>query len=166
MIKVLFVCLGNICRSPLGEGAFRHLVTQHGLEDRFLIDSAGTGNWHIGAPPHADSQRVALARGMNISDQRARQITPLDLREFDYLIAMDQSNKEGILALDPAGRYADKVKLMLDYHPTCGFKDVPDPYFGGPEGFDPVLDLIEEASKNLLAEILEARDLAASLRGL
>lgn len=154
MIKVLFVCLGNICRSPLGEGVFRHLVTEQGLGDRFLIDSAGTGNWHIGAPPHADSQRVARERGMDISDQRARQITPLDLREFDYLIAMDTSNKEGILALDPNGRYAEKVKLMLEYHPTCGIQDVPDPYFGGPEGFYPVLDMIEEASRNLLAEIL------------
>lgn len=154
MIKVLFVCLGNICRSPLGEGVFRHLVAEQGLEDRFLIDSAGTGNWHIGAPPHADSQRVARERGMDISDQRARQLTPLDLREFDYLIAMDSSNKEGILALDPNGRFADKVKLMLEYHPTSGLKDVPDPYFGGPEGFYPVLDMIEEACRNLLGEIL------------
>ena len=164
MIKVLFVCLGNICRSPLGEGVFRHLVTEQGLGDRFLIDSAGTGNWHIGSPPHADSQRVARERGMDISDQRARQLTPLDLRDFDYLIAMDTSNKEGILALDPNGRYADKVKLMLEYHPTCGIQDVPDPYFGGPEGFYPVLDMIEEASRNLLAEILKAHPLTTGPR--
>lgn len=161
MIKVLFVCLGNICRSPLGEGMFRHLVTEMGLEDRFLIDSAGTGNWHIGAPPHVDSQRVARERGMDISDQRARQITPLDLRDFDYLIAMDSSNKEGILALDPNGRYADKVKLMLEFYPECGMKDVPDPYFGGPEGFSPVLDMIEEASRNLLMQILSEKGLQA-----
>ncbi len=161
MIKILFVCLGNICRSPLGEGMFRHLVAESGLEDCFAIDSAGTGNWHVGASPHADSQRVALQRGVNIAEQRARQITPLDLSEFDYLIAMDSSNKEGILALDPSGRFSQKVKLMLEYHPTCGLTDVPDPYFGGPEGFNPVLDMIEEASRNLLAEILSERNLRA-----
>lgn len=159
MIKVLFVCLGNICRSPLGEGVFRHLVTQQGLEAYFLIDSAGTGNWHIGAPPHPDSQRVARARGVDISDQRARQITPADLREFDYLIAMDTSNKEGILALDPNGRYTHKVKLMLEYYSECGLKDVPDPYFGGPEGFDAVWDLIERAARNLLDAILKEHPL-------
>lgn len=154
MIKVLFVCLGNICRSPLGEGMFRHLVTQAGLDERVLIDSAGTGNWHVGSPPHADSQRVARERGMDISDQRARQLTPLDLREFDYLIAMDSSNREGILALDPHGRHAHKVRLMLDYHPAVGMKDVPDPYFGGPEGFYPVLEMIETACRNLLDEVV------------
>ena len=161
MIKVLFVCLGNICRSPLGEGMFRHLVIESGHVDYFEIDSAGTGNWHIGAPPHADSQRVALERGVDISTQRARQLTPLDLREYDYLIAMDSSNKEGILALDPHGRFSEKVSLMLDHHPTIGLKDVPDPYFGGPDGFYPVLDMIEEASRNLLARILTERGLPA-----
>jgi protein-tyrosine phosphatase len=164
MIKVLFVCLGNICRSPLGEGIFRHLVMQRGLEAHFLIDSAGTGNWHIGAPPHADSQRVARNRGVDIADQRARQLTPLDLREFDYLIAMDTSNRVGIQALDPNGRYAEKVKLMLEYHPSLGFKDVPDPYFGGPEGFDTVYEMLEQACGNLLDEILNERGLPAQER--
>lgn len=160
MIKVLFVCLGNICRSPLGEGMFQQIVSESGLADHFHVDSAGTGNWHIGAPPHADSQRVALERGVDISAQRARQITPLDLRDFDYLIAMDTSNREGILALDPHGRFAHKVSLMLDHHPTIGMKDVPDPYFGGPDGFYPVLDMITEASRNLLERIVSERGLA------
>lgn len=164
MIKVLFVCLGNICRSPLGEGMFRHHVTARGLENHFLIDSAGTGNWHVGSPPHVDSQRVAMERGVDISDQRARQVTSLDLRDYDYLIAMDSSNKEGLLALDPSGRYADKVKLMLDFHPSVGLKDVPDPYFGGPDGFYPVLDMIEQACVTLLDEILSVRGLRAPER--
>jgi len=154
MIKVLFVCLGNICRSPLGEGIFRHLVTQEGLAPYIEIDSAGTGNWHIGSEPHHGSQRVARERGIDISDQRARQIRPEDLTTYDYIVAMDAQNYADIRALDPAGKATARIVRMMDFAPHRGTPDVPDPYFGGAEGFDLVYDLILEACQGLLARIV------------
>lgn len=153
MIKVLFVCLGNICRSPLGEGIFRHLVTQAGLESRFEIDSAGTGNWHVGKPPHHGSQRVAKERGLDISLQRARQLQIEDLDDYDYVVAMDSQNFTDIRDLDPLRKTRAQVVRMMDFAPARRMTDVPDPYFGGPEGFDHVYDLVEEASHGLLAHI-------------
>lgn len=154
MIKVLFVCLGNICRSPLGEGIFRHLVTQAGLSDYFEIDSAGTGDWHIGSEPHADSQRVASERGVDISGQRARQIRPQDLATYDYVIAMDSKNLADIRGLDPASTATARIARMLEYAPHLDARDVPDPYFGGPEGFDVVYDMVEDACRGLLERIV------------
>ncbi len=154
MIKVLFVCLGNICRSPLGEGIFRHRVTQAGLEAYFDIDSAGTGNWHVGSEPHHGSQRVASERGVDISGQRARQIRPEDLKAYDYVVAMDAQNLADIRSLDPAGEATARLVRMMEFAPHRGTPDVPDPYFGGPEGFDLVYDLVDEACAGLLEQII------------
>lgn len=154
MIKVLFVCLGNICRSPLGEGIFRHKVAQSGLAPYFEIDSAGTGDWHVGSEPHHGSQRVARDRGLDISDQRARQIRIEDLAGYDYIVAMDSQNYADILALDPAGKATARIVRMMDFAPQRGTPDVPDPYFGGPEGFDLVYDLLDEACEVFLGRIV------------
>ncbi|MNX99863.1 Low molecular weight protein-tyrosine-phosphatase YfkJ [compost metagenome] len=164
MIKVIFVCLGNICRSPLGEGIFRHLVQDAGLADRFEIDSAGTGNWHAGKPPHHGSQRVAKERGLDISGQRARQIQIEDLDDYDYVVAMDTQNFTDIRDLDPLRKTSAQVVRMMDFAPARGLTDVPDPYFGGPEGFDHVYDLVEEASRGLLEHIARAHGLALPKR--
>lgn len=162
MIKVLFVCLGNICRSPLGEGIFRHHVLQAGLGDRFVVDSAGTGNWHVGEQPHVDSQRVARDRGIDLSIQRARQLRPEDLLEFDYILAMDTQNHMDILSLHTAPEATASIKRMMEFAPERGMLDVPDPYFGGPEGFEVTFELIDEASRGLLAHILSERALSKS----
>lgn len=154
MIKVLFVCLGNICRSPLGEGIFRHLVTEAGLAADFVVDSAGTGDWHVGSPPHPQSLRAARDRGVDLSQQRARQVTPDDLECYDYVIAMDSQNEADLRALDPAGRAKGRLVRMMEFAPERGLKDVPDPYFGGPEGFDQVYELVEAACRALLARIV------------
>lgn len=164
MIKVLFVCLGNICRSPLGEGIFRHLVTQSGLAARVEIDSAGTGNWHAGKPPHHGSQRVAKERGLDISGQRARQIQIEDLDDYDYVVAMDSQNLTDIRDLDPLRKTRAQVVRMMDFAPARRLQDVPDPYFGGPEGFDHVYELVEEACKGLLEHIAAEQGLSLASR--
>ena len=151
--SVLFVCLGNICRSPLAEGIFQRLVEDEGLESKFHLDSCGTGAWHEGEPPHLESQRVAKKNGINISQQKARQIRDDDYLEFDYIIAMDQSNKADIdswLIGDKA-----KVHCLREFDPKGESLDVPDPYYGGPSGFDNVFTMIERSSEKLLEEILK-----------
>lgn len=157
MVKVLFVCLGNICRSPTAEGVFRALVRDGGLADRIEVDSAGTSDWHIGEPPDGRGQAAAARRGYDLSVLRARQVTAHDFDRFDYVIAMDQANLAKLSALAPAGR-GDKLSLFLAFAPELGVREVPDPYYGGPDGFDDVLDMIEAASRGLLADI-QARHL-------
>jgi protein-tyrosine phosphatase len=159
MIRVLFVCLGNICRSPLGEGIFRHLVTRAGLDAEFEIDSAGTGSWHVGAPPHHGSQRVARDRGVDLTGQRARQVQAVDLQRFDYILAMDSENFADLNSLARNSKTTAQIHRMLDFAPRLGMRDVPDPYLGGPEGFDQVFDLVEEACQGLLAAIAQERGL-------
>ena len=154
MPSVLFVCLGNICRSPLAEGLFRHHVERRGLGDRFVIDSAGTGNWHVGSLPHVESRRVARDRGLDISTQRARQIIPADLTTFDWVVAMDSTNHRDILSLPGAEGRSARVLRLLDVLASQVSKDVPDPYFGGPEGFDSVYDLLDEACAAFLDHVL------------
>ena len=149
--RILFVCLGNICRSPMAEGAFRHYVTQAGLDDNYEIGSAGTGGWHIGNPPDQRAQGAALARGIDISQQKAQRITAADFSRYDLLIAMDEDNYHDLKALAPDG-LDHKVRLFLDYAPELGEREVPDPYYGGSQGFEHVLDLVERASKGLLAQ--------------
>lgn len=151
--RVLFVCMGNICRSPAGEGVFRHLVNERGLADQFEIDSAGTTGYHVGEPPDARMTRAASKRGYRL-DGASRQFTVQDFTRFDVIIAMDNSNLHNIRRLDPDGSYAEKVHLMLDFHPGKVGQDVPDPYYGGDKGFEKVIDLVEEASQGLLAELL------------
>ena len=148
--KVLFVCLGNICRSPLAEGAFREHVSKAGLTDQFLIDSAGTGHWHAGEAPDRRSVAIARAHGVDISMQRARQLQRSDLERFDYILAMDRSNLETIQSM--AGTLSASVSLMLN-ETSAGETDVPDPYYGAHEQFERVWQMVDEAAEALLARI-------------
>jgi len=147
-ISVLFICLGNICRSPTAEAVFRQMSDDAGLN--LEIDSAGTGGWHVGNPPDRRMQKAALARNYDLSNLRARQISTADCQDFDYIIAMDNNNLREIKSLCPNSKA--KIKLFLDYAKSQE-SEVPDPYYGGAAGFDIVLDLIEEASLGLLKEI-------------
>jgi protein-tyrosine phosphatase len=153
--RLLFVCLGNICRSPMAEGVFRRVAEEEGLLHRFEIDSAGLGDWHVGQAPDTRAQSAARKRGIDISDQSARQVTGADYDRFDLILAMDGSNFEELAQLAPkAARY--KVRRFLDFAPQAETKDVPDPFYGGSAGFDHALDLIEAASRGLLADLLSA----------
>jgi protein-tyrosine phosphatase len=152
MIKVLFVCLGNICRSPSAEGVFRKLVEQHGLLDQIEIDSAGTHAYHVGSPPDERAQQAASRRGINMSDMRGRRIDEGDFYIFDYVLAMDESNEYHLREMAPAEEI-HKIELFLNYAPQRSESEVPDPYYGGHTGFEKVLDMIEDASEGLLADI-------------
>lgn len=153
-IKILFVCMGNICRSPSAEGVFRHKVSEAGLSDRIHIDSAGTHAYHIGNPPDPRSQQAALKRNFDLSAQRARKVKVNDFAEFDYVIAMDISNEEDLQAICPEG-LEDKIYLFLKFARNTDKKEVPDPYYGGINGFEIVLDLIEDAADGLIAHLQE-----------
>lgn len=152
MINVLFVCLGNICRSPTAEGVFEALVEKEGLGGQISIDSAGTGNWHAGSPPDRRAQAAARLRGIDLSRQRARQAKRDDFNRFDYVIAMDQDNHHDLFRLCPPGD-EQKLYLFLEFAPALNRRDVPDPYYGGDGGFEGVLDMIEAAAQGLLADI-------------
>jgi protein-tyrosine phosphatase len=154
--RVLFVCLGNICRSPTAEGVFRERVKQRGLEDKITIDSAGTGDWHIGKPADQRAAQAALARGYDLSALRARQAAREDFSQFDYILGMDHSNLANLKALAPPD-YSGYLGLFLDFAKASDHLEVPDPYYGGERGFQLVLDLIENASEGLLEHILEHR---------
>ena len=151
-VSVLFVCMGNICRSPTAHGIFRRLIEQEGLADRILIDSAGTHAYHIGKPPDERAQATAIKRGFDLSDLRARQAAAVDFETFDYVLAMDRENREILASLCPAG-YEERLSLFLDYAPDLGIEEVPDPYWGGEQGFEQVFDMLEAASLGLLEEI-------------
>jgi len=150
-VKVLFVCLGNICRSPTAEGVFRRYVEQAGLSEKITIDSAGTADWHIGKAPDPRTQAAAAVRGYDLSTLRGRQAVPADFAEFDLILAMDNSNLSNLQAIQPAD---GKAELAL-YLPRFGIRpdEVPDPYYGGEDGFELVLDMLEQASQVLLNEI-------------
>lgn len=152
MVKVLFVCLGNICRSPTAEGVFRKQVTEAGLHEIIQIDSAGTHAYHVGEPPDKRAQETAARRGIDLSQLRGRRATAEDLDEFDYILAMDYENLENLHAI-AAEHHKDRIRLFLEFAEDLGVREVPDPYYGGPSGFDRVLDMIEEASAGLLNEI-------------
>lgn len=151
-IKILFVCTGNICRSPTAEGIFRRLAEDAGLAGRFVIDSAGTHDYHAGAAPDPRTCRTAARRGVDLSAQRARKVTPADFDRFDYVIALDRGHKR-FLAERFAGGAAAEIRLLMEFAPASGHLDVPDPYDGGDADFERVYDLIEAAARNLLAEI-------------
>ena len=150
-MKVLFVCLGNICRSPTAEGVFRRALEQAGLADDVEIDSCGVGSWHVGKAPDARAQQAALSRGIDLSSLRARQLTEQDFAEFDYVLGMDQDNLRAMRELKPANSQAH-VGLFLDFAGTPG-AEVPDPYYGGDEGFENVLTMIEAASAGLIQHL-------------
>lgn len=156
-IRVLFVCMGNICRSPTAEGVFRKLVEDAGYAGRIEIASAGTHAYHVGKPPDARAQAAALRRGVDLSGLRGRLATAQDVMGFDYVLAMDQENAAHLLALAPPG-HQQKIRLFLEYASRSTERAVPDPYYGGVSGFDRVLDLIEDAAEGLLADIRRRLD--------
>ena len=150
-VRVLLVCLGNICRSPTAHGVLQQFINEKGWQERIAIDSAGTGDWHIGAAPDQRSASAAAARGYDLAALRARQVCAGDFEQFDLILAMDRTNLKDLHALCPAA-HRHKLKLFLDY--GSGNHDaVPDPYYSGAQGFELVLDLVEDASARLLAAL-------------
>ena len=152
MHRILFVCTGNICRSPSAEGIFRHMVREAGLEHLIETDSAGTHGYHVGEPPDGRSQAAARLRGYDLSDLRARKVELDDFRTFDLLVAMDRGH-QAILTRMASAQGAHKVRLLMSYASGSGYEEVPDPYYGGPDGFELVLDLLERGSRGLLAAV-------------
>jgi protein-tyrosine phosphatase len=152
MVRVLFVCMGNICRSPLAQGVFEDVLRREGLEGEVSVDSAGTGAWHVGSSPDERALSAASLRGVDISSQRARRIKPEDCRNFDYVLTMDEENYRAVAGLC---RGSAVVRPFLDFATDSPETAVPDPYYGGPDGFEHVLDLVEEASEGLLEDIRE-----------
>lgn len=150
-IRVLFVCLGNICRSPAAEGVMRALVAREGCNE-IEIDSAGTAGWHCGKLPDERMRQAARARGLDLNS-RARQVMPDDLEKFDLVVAMDESNRRDLCSLDPEGRRTSKIRLLCDFCSQHDNREVPDPYYGGAEGFEQVLDLLEDGCAGLLAHV-------------
>jgi len=150
--SVLFVCLGNICRSPTADAVFREQVARAGLAGRVHIDSCGTAGYHVGEPPDARATAAAARRGYDLTPLRARQFDPADFGRFDYILAMDESNLAHLEARRPAA-YRGRLDLFLALAPGLGRREVPDPYYGGERGFEEVLDLVEAAGEALLAEL-------------
>jgi protein-tyrosine phosphatase len=154
-VRVLFVCMGNICRSPTAEAVFRRAVDKAGLKDLIECDSAGTHDYHIGEPPDQRAQQAASRRGYDMSHLRGRQVGERDFARFDYVVAMDRRNLSLLEELCPAG-HADKLRLYCDFHEDYAGREVPDPYYGGPRGFEQVLDIIETVSGSLVARLQQA----------
>ncbi|MDJ0600354.1 MAG: low molecular weight protein-tyrosine-phosphatase [Crocosphaera sp.] len=152
--KLLFVCLGNICRSPSAENIMNYLIEQRGLEGKIICDSAGTSSYHIGASPDRRMQAAAARRGIKLVGQ-ARQFAPSDFETFDLILAMDRSNYRDIVRLDRENRYEDKVRLMCDFASQHRDREVPDPYYGGEAGFDHVINLLLDACDGLLEDVLK-----------
>lgn len=153
LTKVCFVCLGNIVRSPLAENMFRHLVDEADLKRHYQVDSAGTGPWHVGDAPDRRMRRVAASHGFKYTG-RARQITLGDFEDFDWIIAMDTSNRSRLLAMAGTPEKAAKVRLMREFDPQGGPNAVvPDPYYGGIDGFEEVFQIIERSCRGLLAAL-------------
>jgi protein-tyrosine phosphatase len=154
-VKILFVCLGNICRSPTAEGVMRHLVRAEGLEDSIEIDSAGTGGWHVGHPPDERASSAAQRRDI-LLEGAARRFEPEDFERFDLILAMDSENRRELLRQAPDEEAAAKVRLLREFDRASagdGDLDVPDPYYGGEQGFEHVLDLVDAATRGLLDEL-------------
>lgn len=152
MMNVLFVCMGNICRSPMAEGIFRREIAKAGLMDKVHIDSAGTHSYHVGSKPDQRAQNAANKRGVNISGLRGRQVADVDFEKFDYILAMDTVNLNNLKRRAPA-RLHGKLRLLLSYSRKYPNLDVPDPYYGGISGFEENLDMIEDAVQGLIKEI-------------
>lgn len=153
-IGVLFVCMGNICRSPLAEGVFLHKVNALGVAEQFSIDSAGTGGWHVGEPADHRMREVAASRGVQLLS-RARQVHREDGERFDYIICMDQDNRRNVLRI---GLPSEKISLLLEHDPDSPEIEVPDPYYGGAEGFHHVFDLVDAACEKLIVKLAPRLD--------
>jgi protein-tyrosine phosphatase len=154
-LRLLFVCMGNICRSPTAEAVMRDLLAREGLDGEIEVDSAGTGAWHLGDPPDGRSTAAAKARGI-VMGGAARQVTEADFADFDLLLAADEQNRAALRAAAPDGAAAEKVRLLREFDPAsvaAGDLEVPDPYYGGADGFDHVLDLVGAACEGLLADL-------------
>ncbi|UXY14398.1 low molecular weight phosphotyrosine protein phosphatase [Chitiniphilus purpureus] len=152
--SVLFICTGNICRSPTADGVLRHLVRQAGLQDRVEVDSAGTHDYHIGEAPDRRTQAHAVKRGYDLCSLRAREVASGDFARFDLVLAMDRGHLALLQRQCPAA-YRHKVRLFLEFATRHGEREVPDPYYGGAEGFEHVLDLVEDGCAGLLAHVRE-----------
>ena len=157
--RILFVCLGNICRSPLAESVFRHLARERGVESHFEIDSAGTSGYHDGEGPDSRSVATARRRGIEVAGV-SRKLLGDDLHRFDYVIAMDGENRSEIARLQRAAGGPAKVHLLREWDPEGGDRNVPDPYSGGQRGFEEVQDIVERSCAALLEELLEQRRVA------
>lgn len=158
-VRVLFVCLGNICRSPLAEALFQKKVVEAGLADRIEVDSAGTGGWHVGAPPDERMTATAARRGADLGALRARQLARADLDYYDHVFVMDKGNLHDTLALDPDGDHGTRVRLFREFDPEPGDYQVPDPYYGGPSGFDRVYDIADRTTDAILDRLRHAHGL-------
>ncbi len=162
MIRVLFVCLGNICRSPTAQGLVASALEEAGLAGHVEVDSAGTHAYHVGEPPDPRAQAAAARRGVDLAPLRARRVEAADFERFDYILAMDRENLAHLQSICPPGA-EDKLRLFMSFAPDMGLDEVPDPYYGASAGFDRVLDLIEAAAEGLIADIrsrLEGRGVA------
>ena len=155
--KLLFVCLGNICRSPSAENIMNHLIKDASLTDKISCDSAGTSGYHIGAAPDRRMNAAANKRGLTLQG-KSRKLTPSDLKQFDLILAMDRENYQDILYLDREGKYEDKVRLMCDFATQKDDREVPDPYYGGQDGFDNVIELLFDACRGLLDYVTNSEE--------
>jgi len=154
--KILFVCLGNICRSPTAEGIFKQKIKERDLEKLFIVDSAGTGSWHVGNLPDQRMRTAALSRGIKLTS-RSRQIEENDLYEFDHILVMDKENLNAVKSLtkDQKNPINSKIKLILNYSKNSQLEEVPDPYYGGQNGFDKVIDLLDDAIDELIDSLMD-----------
>jgi len=152
-VRILFVCLGNICRSPTAEAVLRALAAREAPELTLEVDSAGTSGYHIGQPPDPRTRQAAARRGYNLSTLRARIVEPLDFERFDLILAMDRENLRALRSRAPSAAASERLRLFLEFAPQGAPQDVPDPYYGGPNGFEEVLDLVEAATRGLLIHL-------------
>ena len=152
-MRILFVCMGNICRSPSAEGVFRNLLAARAPQLSIEIDSAGTHDYHVGEPPDDRAIAAARRRGIDLSSLRARMVRASDFDSYDLILAMDEQNLRELRRRAPAHRH-ERIRLLMEFGPEAAVRAVPDPYYGGPQGFEQVLDLLEEAAEGLLRELL------------
>ncbi|MCW8964960.1 MAG: low molecular weight phosphotyrosine protein phosphatase [Gammaproteobacteria bacterium] len=158
-VKVMFVCMGNICRSPTAHGVFRKLVQDEGYADDIYIESSGTIAYHVGEPPDSRAQQTARQRGLDMSDLRAQKVKASDFEEFDYILPMDRDNYDSLIS-SSSPEHHEKIKMFLSFAPSVASREVPDPYYGGASGFDQVFDMVEAGSRGLLDEIIERYQLS------
>lgn len=161
-VRIMFVCLGNICRSPLAEAIFREHVQAAGLEERFDIQSSGTGDWHVGQQADPRMQKTALDRGVSLDAHRAQQFENIHLEDFDHIFVMDKSNLHDVLFLDRDDRFGSKVRLFREFDPNPDDYQVPDPYFGGDRGFNNVYAIVHRTTKMILERLIEEHDLVGA----